>query len=85
VQNSTLVVRRRPARDWTDHAENDPGIALLELLAYLGDLLSYHQDEIAAEARLATRRRYASVFVALVVVIFWRCRSTSQTDDDRSE
>jgi hypothetical protein len=78
------VIARRSTREWTDHTESDPGITLLELLAYAGDLLSYYQDEIAAEARLATRRRYASVLVALVVVGFWRCRRAGRTDGDRN-
>jgi hypothetical protein len=79
------VITRRSTREWTDHTENDPGVALLELLAYAGDLVSYYQDEIAAEARLETRRRYASVLVALVVVGLWRCRRWGHTDGDRSE
>jgi hypothetical protein len=29
---------------WTDEPEHDPGITLLELLVYVGDLLSYYQD-----------------------------------------
>jgi len=79
------VIARRSTREWTDHTENDPGITLLELLAYAADFVSYYQDEIAAEARLATRRRYASVLVALVVVGLWRCRRPVHTDGDRSE
>jgi hypothetical protein len=78
-------VRRRPAREWTDHTETDLGIAVIELAAYVGDLLSYYQEQIAAETRLTTRRRYASVLVALVVVIFWRCRRATHTHDDPSE
>jgi hypothetical protein len=50
--------------DWTNRNESDPGIAILELLEYLGDLLSYYQDQVAAEARLRTRRRVA---IALAV------------------
>jgi len=53
--------------------------------AYIADVLSYYQEQIAAEARLTTRRRYASLLVALVVVIFWRCRRAAHTHDDRSE
>jgi hypothetical protein len=50
--------------DWADHNIHDPGITLLELLGYLGDRLSYYQDQIDAEARLRTRRRVA---IALAV------------------
>ncbi|NEQ30830.1 MAG: putative baseplate assembly protein [Leptolyngbya sp. SIO4C5] len=39
----------------------DVGIALVELLAYVGDHLSYQQDAIATEAYLGTARRRTSV------------------------
>jgi len=44
---------------WTDHSPNDPGVALLELFAYMGDMLFYYQDRIANESFLdtATERR----------------------------
>lgn len=57
---------------WTDGSDHDPGIALLELLAYLGDALSWYQDQIANEARLGTRRRYAVVLAALAGVACWQ-------------
>ncbi|MGP1372612.1 MAG: putative baseplate assembly protein [Almyronema sp.] len=39
----------------------DVGMALVELLAYVGDQLSYQQDAIATEAYLGTARRRTSV------------------------
>ena len=45
-------------------AERNPadlGIVLVELLAYVGDYLSYQQDAVATEAYLATARRRTSV------------------------
>src|SRR5262249_32418977 len=39
----------------------DLGIVLVELLAYLGDYLSYQQDAVATEAYLGTARRRSSV------------------------
>ena len=39
----------------------DLGIALVELLAYVGDYLSYYQDAVATEAYLDTARRRISV------------------------
>ena len=39
----------------------DLGVALVELLAYVGDYLSYHQDAVATEAYLGTARRRVSV------------------------
>src|SRR6476659_8441793 len=32
--------------EWTDHNETDPGIALLELFAYLGESLLYRFNQI---------------------------------------
>jgi len=47
--------------EWTDRSEADFGIALLELLSYMGDILSYYQDRIANEAFLSTSQDRASV------------------------
>lgn len=46
---------------WRERSPADLGIALVELLAYVGDHLSYRQDAIAAEAYLGTARRRVSV------------------------
>ncbi len=60
---------------WADHNVHDPGITLLELLAYVGDQLAYYQDQIAAENRLRTRRRVAVALAAgALVLVVWRCR-----------
>jgi hypothetical protein len=42
--------------DWTERNPSDLGMALLELLAYTGDHLSYYQDAVANEAYLDTVR-----------------------------
>jgi hypothetical protein len=47
--------------DWRERHAADIGIALVELLAYVGDQLSYQQDAIATEAYLGTARRRVSV------------------------
>jgi hypothetical protein len=47
--------------DWTERHPADLGIVLVELLAYVGDYLSYKQDAIATEAYLGTARRRISV------------------------
>jgi hypothetical protein len=46
---------------WRERHAADLGVALVELMAYLGDQLSYHQDAIATEAYLGTARRRVSV------------------------
>ena len=40
---------------WTDRSESDFGVVLIELFAYVADILSYYQDRVANEAYLATR------------------------------
>jgi hypothetical protein len=47
--------------EWQERNAADVGIALVELLAYVGDHLSYQQDVIATEAYLHTARRRVSV------------------------
>lgn len=47
--------------DWRERSPADIGIALVELLAYTGDYLSYYQDAVATEAYLGTARRRTSV------------------------
>lgn len=46
---------------WRERNAADLGVALVELLAYAGDYLSYQQDAVATEAYLGTARRRASV------------------------
>jgi len=47
--------------DWTERHVPDIGIALVEILAYVGDHLSYYQDAVATEAYLQTARQRISV------------------------
>ncbi len=47
--------------DWQERHVPDLGIALVEILAYAGDHLSYYQDAVATEAYLETARRRVSV------------------------
>jgi hypothetical protein len=46
---------------WTERHVPDLGVTLVELLAYIGDALSYYQDAVATEAYLATSRTRISV------------------------
>jgi len=46
--------------DWVERSPADLGIALVELLAYAGDRLSYHQDAVIGEAYLETLRHRIS-------------------------
>jgi hypothetical protein len=46
---------------WKETHVPDLGIALVEVLAYVGDYLSYYQDAVATEAYLGTARQRISV------------------------
>lgn len=46
---------------WTDRNAADTGVTLVEIFAYLGDLLAAAQDAVSAEAYLGTARRRVSV------------------------
>ena len=52
---------RQLVPDWDERRACDLGITLIELLAYVGDYLSYQQDAVATEAYLGTARRRISV------------------------
>lgn len=47
--------------DWQERHVPDLGLTLVELLAYVGDYLSYYQDAVATEAYLDTARQRISV------------------------
>jgi hypothetical protein len=47
--------------DWQERHVPDLGMALVEILAYAGDYLSYYQDAVATEAYLDTARQRISV------------------------
>jgi hypothetical protein len=47
--------------DWGERSPADLGVVLVELLAYVGDQLSYRQDAFATEAYLGTARHRVSV------------------------
>jgi hypothetical protein len=47
--------------DWREGSPADVQVALVELLAFVGDRLSYEQDAVATEAYLRTARRRVSV------------------------
>lgn len=53
--------RRPELRGWTARSSNDYGIALLELWAYVADVLTFYQERIANEAFLRTARQPESL------------------------
>src|SRR3954471_1515412 len=53
-QLKTELLQRIPVytREWTDHNESDPGIALLELFAYLGESVLYRFNQIPETTKI---------------------------------
>lgn len=49
------------APQWTERLPADVGVAMVELLAYVADELSYRQDAVATEAYLGTARSRVSL------------------------
>ena len=47
--------------EWTERHAPDLGVTLVELLAYVGDYLSYYQDSVGTEAYLDTARQRVSI------------------------
>jgi hypothetical protein len=47
--------------EWQERNPADLGVALVELLSYVGDQLSYYQDAVATEAYLGTARQRISL------------------------
>lgn len=54
-----LIPKKLP--EWTDRSPNDPGIVILELLAYALDKESYYNDRVANEVFLSTATQRKSV------------------------
>ena len=61
-----LALEKLPA--WSDHSPNDLGVVLLELFAYMGDILHYYQDRIANESYLETAAERRSVMNLLRLI-----------------
>ena len=47
--------------DWRERRAADIGTTIVEIMAFVGDRLSYHQDAVATESYLETARRRISV------------------------
>lgn len=61
---------------WTSRSPNDFGVVMVELFAYMGDILSYYTDRIANEAFLETATQRRSV-LALARMLDYRPNGTS--------
>ena len=54
------LIRETRADLWSDFFDSNTGVALIELSALVGDMLSYGQDLTAQELFLSTSRHFAS-------------------------
>jgi uncharacterized phage protein gp47/JayE len=61
---------------WTSRSTNDFGVVMVELFAYMGDILSYYGDRIANEAFLQTATQRRSV-LNLASMLDYRPNSTN--------
>src|ERR1044071_5129365 len=51
------------APEWTDHNESDPGITLIELFAYLSEMLIYRLNRVTDATRYAFLKLLDPTFV----------------------
>lgn len=68
LREAMLELASEKLEHWTDHSPNDLGVVLLELFAYMGDILLYYQDRIANESYLETAEERRSVLNLLRLI-----------------
>lgn len=68
LREAMLELARERLPEWTDHSPNDLGVTLLELVAYMGDMLFYYQDRIANESYLESAVERNSVIKLLRLI-----------------
>lgn len=57
-----IAAKRQRMPEWKSESPNDFGIVLIELFAYVGDMLSFYADRVANEAYLGTAVLRSSVY-----------------------
>lgn len=68
LRSAMLDLAQYSLPEWTDRSPSDPGVALVELMAYVGDICLYYIDRVASECFLATatERRSALNLLRLI-------------------
>lgn len=61
LRTSLLTYAKTAFPDWQPASEGDFGVLLVEMLAYMGDVLSYYTDRAQNEAYLPTATQRASI------------------------
>ena len=60
-KSSMLAYASRVLPDWQSRSEGDFGVVLVELMSYMGDILSYYGDRLQDEAYLSTATQRQSI------------------------
>jgi hypothetical protein len=70
---------RTHAPEWTDRGDADPGVTMLEMLAFLAEDLRFHRGILATDSPTAAKRRVPEVALSDYGATIWRgtCRATS--------
>jgi hypothetical protein len=61
LRRAMLELARYRLPEWTDQSPSDLGVLLVDLFAYMGDIVLYYQDPIASESFLSTATERRSV------------------------
>ena len=61
LRQAMLELARYRLPEWTDLSPSDPGVLLVDLFAYMGDIILYYQDRIASELFLHSAAERRSV------------------------
>lgn len=62
LRTDLIAAKRQRMPEWTSESPNDFGIVMIELFAYVGDMLSFYADRIANEAFLDTAVLRSSIY-----------------------
>ena len=68
LRNAMLELAAYRLPEWTDRSPSDIGMLLIDLFAYVGDVVSYYQDRIASESFLDTAVERRSVLSLLRLI-----------------
>jgi hypothetical protein len=68
LRRAMLELARYRLPEWTDQSPSDLGVLLVDLFAYMGDVVLYYQDRIANEGFLHTAVERRSVLNALRLI-----------------
>jgi hypothetical protein len=68
LRRAMLELARYRLPEWTDQSANDLGVLMVDLFAYMGDIILYYQDRIASESFLDTATERRSVLYLLRLI-----------------